>query len=485
MREDVVSRPQVPWGVPVGIVLGAAMLVLIAAVANGSVTAGGRAGRWTPVAGSPFDQPPVFHSSDGELHATLTAAERTIEVAGSPVKARVYNGLFTGPTLEVRPGDTMFITLVNHLEEPTNLHVHGLHVSPVKPADDVFLEVAAGKTFTFRIHLPASEPPGLYWYHSHIHHMTEEQVFGGMSGMIVVDGLTKLLPQDLRSVTQRLFALRDIRVANGEVVKTGAVVKGTTRLVNSLFKPKLTIAPGETQLWRFANVGADIFYKVGLPTPNGPVTFHVVAEDGRPVWRVWNATSLVLPPGKRYEVLVRGPAAGAYELKAQPYSQGVMNQRGSVALASVTSKGPRQTPKALPTGLVPPEDLRDETVAKSLTEVFQDGFTGGFTINGKTFSPDRIDVRAKLGTVQRWTLVNGSPEQHPFHIHTDYFQVISRNGEPFEANGLQDTVIIPTHGSVVILIEFDDFVGKTVFHCHILAHEDHGMMATIQISKPS
>ncbi len=485
MVENVVSRTRVRWGVPVGTVLGVAMLLLFAALANGSATATGRASRWSPVAGSPFDEPPVLHSRDGELHATLTASERTIEVAGSPVKARVYNGLFTGPTLEVRPGDTMFITLVNHLDEPTNLHVHGLHVSPVKPADDVFLEVPAGGKFTFRIHLPATEPPGLYWYHSHIHHMTEEQVFGGMSGMIVVDGLTKLLPRDLRNVTQRLFALRDIRVANGEVVKTGAVVKGTTRLVNSLYRPKLTIAPGETQLWRFANVGADIFYKVGLPTPSGPVTFHVVAEDGRPVWKVWNATSLVLPPGKRYEVLVRGPAAGTYELKAQPYSQGVMNQRGAVVLATVTSKGPKQTPKALPARLVPKEDLRDEHVAKTRQEVFQDEFTGGFTINGKTFSPNRIDVKATLGTVEKWVLVNASPEQHPFHIHTDHFQVIARNGESFDANGLQDTVIIPTHGSVTILIGFEDFVGKTVFHCHILAHEDHGMMATIQISKPS
>jgi suppressor of ftsI len=383
----------------------------------------------------------------------------------------------------VRPGDLLRVTLVNHLGEPTNLHFHGFHVTPTGSGDNVFREVLPGQQFTYRFRLRAGEPPGLAWYHSHMHHKTEEQVFGGMSGMIVVQGLERLLPLNLRNVPQRLFALRDIRVQNGKVVNTG-LSTNTTRLVDSQFKPQLSIAPGATQMWRFANVGADLFYRIGVPTPGGPLTLHVIAEDGRPVWKVWNATSLVLPPGKRYEVLVRGPPVGDYQLKALPYRQGQMNQQSAVPLATIHAQGAAHTPKAIPAGLAPKEDLRERPVAKTVHLDFEDAF-GQFTINGKTFNPNRIDERATLGTVQKWVLTNGSFEQHPFHMHIDYFQVVRAGGRAVDANGLQDTVIIPGNGGqVVILVEFEDYVGKFVFHCHILNHEDHGMMGTIVVSKP-
>ncbi len=397
------------------------------------------------------------------------------------MKARVYNGSFTGPTLFVNPGDLLRVTLVNRLSEPTNLHFHGFHVTPAGTGDNVFREIAPGKQFTYVFRLGADEPPGLAWYHSHMHHMTEEQVFGGMSGMIVVGHIENLKPS-LKQVPQKLFALRDIRVANGEVAANGMSVN-TTRLINSLFKPKLTIAPGQTQMWRFANVGADLFYKVGLTTPSGPLRFHVISEDARPVWKVWTATSLVLPPGKRYDVLVEGPPQGTYQLRALPYHQGVMNQNSAIQLATVQSTGAKQTPRVVPTGLVPKEDLRDEDVAKDVEKIFQDQFPNTFTINGQTFNPNRVDDRARLGTVQKWLLVNSSPEEHPFHMHIDYFQVIAKNGQPFEANGFQDTVVLPAHGSATILIDFEDYVGKFVYHCHILNHEDHGMMGTIVVSK--
>lgn len=453
------------------------MLALLTVV----VGAGVAGTAWTPHSGSPFSEPREIHSRNGVLTATLTAESKQIQVAGDTVTARVYDGAFTGPTLFVNPGDLLHVTLVNHLDEPTNLHFHGFHVTPSGSGDNVFREVLPGHQFTYSFRLAATEPPGLNWYHSHLHHLTEEQVFGGLSGMIVVGHIENLRPS-LRGVPQKLFALRDITVKNGEVSTTGLSVN-TTRLINSLYQPDLTIAPGQTQLWRFANIGADLFYKVALPTPGGPMTFHVISEDGRPVWHVWTATSLVLPPGKRYDVLVEGPPRGSYQLRALPYDQGVMNQRNAVTLANVRSTGTRQTPRVVPSGLVPVEDLRSEPIAKKVTKTFQDQFTGGFTINGKTYDPNRIDDRAKLGTVQQWTLVNGSPEEHPFHMHIDYFQVVDKNGHPFDANGFQDTVIIPQHGSVTILIDFEDYTGKFVYHCHILNHEDHGMMGTIVVSK--
>jgi FtsP/CotA-like multicopper oxidase with cupredoxin domain len=464
-------------GAATGALIGVVVLVLLAAI----IGAGAAGLRWTPHGDQPFSEPAGIHSHGGVLTAQLVAETKQIEVAGDSVTARVYNGSFTGPTLFVNPGDTLHVTLVNHLDEPTNLHFHGFHVTPLGTGDNVFREIQPGHSFTYSFRLGATEPPGLAWYHSHLHHLTEEQVYGGMSGMIVVGHIERLAPS-LRHVSQRLFALRDIRVVDGEVAQTGLSTK-TTRLINSLYQPELTIAPGETQMWRFANIGADLFYRVGLSTPGGPMTFHVISEDGRPVWRVWTATSLVLPPGKRFDVLVTGPPRGTYQLRALPYDQGVMNQRSVVTLATVQSTGTRRTPVAIPAGLIPKDDLREEHVAKTVTKTFRDQFPN-FTINGKTFDPDRVDDTATLGTVQKWRLVNASSEEHPFHMHIDYFQVIAENGRPFDANGFQDTVIIPVHGSVSILIDFEDYVGRFVYHCHILNHEDHGMMGTIVVRKP-
>jgi FtsP/CotA-like multicopper oxidase with cupredoxin domain len=157
-----------------------------------------------------------------------------------------------------------------------------------------------------------------------------------------------------------------------------------------------------------------------------------------------------------------------------------MNQRGAVNLATVRSAGSAQQPVAIPAGLVPRDDLREEPVARTVVKYLADRFPD-YTINGKTFDPNRIDDTAKLGTVQKWKLFNTSFEEHPFHMHTDYFQVVAWNGRPVDANGFQDTVIVPPHGSVAVLIDFEDFTGKFVYHCHILNHEDHGMMGTIVV----
>jgi suppressor of ftsI len=465
-------------GVSTGIVLGAALVLALAALARAGVQS---SASWTPRHGLPFSEPRRIVSSQGVLTAKLVASERQVRVSGDTVRARVYNDAFTGPTLEVHPGDTMRVTLVNHLSQPTNLHVHGLHVSPSGLADNVFREVKPGGTAHYVIHLPADSASGLYWYHSHMHHLSERQVFGGLSGMIVVDGIRRFLPPALKSIGERDFALRDLQVANGEV-KRGSINPDapTTRVVNNLVDPTLSMRPGQTQLWRFANVGADVFYKLTL----GGHVFHVVAEDGRPVWKVWSAQTLVLPPGKRFEVLVQASRRGTYRLKTLRYNGGAgFATFPERTLATLTVKGTPVHPNTLPTAFGPKEDLSTEHVDRSRKEVFSTPLFGPFTINGKAFNPNRIDVQAELGTMEQWTLVNASPMVHPFHIHTNYFQVMSVGGRPYHAKGRQDTVILPTNTTVVVRIEFEDFVGKTVFHCHILNHEDRGMMAVIKISR--
>jgi FtsP/CotA-like multicopper oxidase with cupredoxin domain len=434
----------------------------------------------TPAEGqTTFPEPTEYLSEDGVLNTSLTVSRETIDLAGAPVEAMVYNGTFVGPTLWVNPGDRIELALVNNLDEMTNIHFHGLHVSPMGDADNIFLAIEPGATQQYVLDLPADHPPGTYWYHSHMHGAAEAQVFAGLSGLLVVDGLTDLLPDDLQSITQHEFAIKDFQAADGAILTNNIDSNApTTRTVNGVVNPALSIDAGETQLWSFANIGADIYYELQLAGH----PFHVVAEDGNPVWDVRTADSLVMPPGKRFDVLVQGGTPGEYELKTLAYDQ-QGDQYPEAPLAAVTVNASSLAPAALPERMVEPIDLSTETVDRSRTITFaKDQAAGTFTIDGKTFDMNRIDQTVKLGTLEEWTIVNDNNQQHPFHIHVDSFQVMSVNGEPYEAVGRQDVVNLPANGGeVVIRIPFDGFTGKFVYHCHILNHEDLGMMAVVEV----
>jgi suppressor of ftsI len=438
-----------------------------------------------PAAGQEtFPEPTELVSEDGVVQVNLTAAEQQIELAGTPVAARVYNGEFVGPTMRLNPGDSIQLELDNTLSDPTNLHFHGLHVSPSGESDNVLRHVMAGEIAPYQVDLPTDHAPGTYWYHSHQHGISEEQVFGGMSGLIVVEGLIDLLPEELRDIEERSFALKDFQLtADGAIVSENIDSNApTTRTVNGFVNPSLSIAPGETQMWRLANIGADIWYEVTLE--GHPL--HVIAEDANPVWAAWSAESLVLPPGKRYDVLVQGGAPGSYIFRTLDFDQGG-DHYPDTNLATLTVEGTAVTPATLPTSLIAQDDsahgdLSTATVDKERELVFsEDNTSNKFMIDDKQFDPNRVDQTVPLGTVEEWTVRNVTEELHPFHIHVDDFQVISINGEPYEASGRQDTIPLPINGEVVIRIPFNDFTGKFVYHCHILNHEDNGMMGIVEV----
>lgn len=354
--------------------------------------------------GLPFSEPPELVSQNGVLRVTLTADEKTTEVSGTKVKGRVYNGLFAGPTLRVRPGDRLEITLVNRLRQYTNLHFHGMHVSPAGNSDNIFVMVEPGKTFHYVVKIPTDHPSGTFWYHSHGHPHSEEQVFGGLSGALIVAGVVNKLPPALQDIRDRVFDLKDLQVRNGAIVASNIDSDApTTRTTNGLVNPQLAIWSGETQLWRFANIGADIFYRLYLQGHR----FHVIAEDGNSVNRVWAADELVLPPGKRFEVLVQGGQVGTYELRTLFYNQGKQgDQYPPRRLGTLTVRGPVQPAAALPTRLVPFVDLRSVPIAKRRELVFSENdATNQFFINAKQFSMDRVDQRVQLGTTEEWVMV--------------------------------------------------------------------------------
>jgi suppressor of ftsI len=446
---------------------------------------------WKPKAGLPLTEPKQVHSRNGVLKVTLDARRRSIDVSGSRIRAQPFNGRLIGPTLHVRPGDTLDVTIRNATGERTNIHYHGMHVSPRGRSDNVFRTFHPGQTVKSVVHVPEDHSPGTYWYHVHLHGLTEEQVMGGMSGLLIVEGLQDLLPESLRDVQERQLAIRDVQHQGDSIVMDAAdinVQKPTTRLVNGLLLPRFGLRSGETQLWRIANVGADIFYDVELTGHR----LHVIAEDGSPVWRVWSKRHLVLPPGKRYDVLVQGGKPGRYAFRTLKFDEG-FQLLPTTKLATVTVRGPAAKPLPLPRTIdTPAKSPADLPVRRRRTFTFSFDFsdpTQFAHINGEAFNPEVTNVAPLLGSVEEWTLRNVTSEDHPFHIHVNDFQVMKVNRKPYRANGLQDVVIIPKHGSVVIRNPFRRYTGHFVFHCHILGHEDGGMMKTVQVirkgQKPS
>lgn len=423
----------------------------------------------------PFSEPERVKLADGPF--ALVVDEEEIEAAGQEVRGRSFNGQLIGPTLVIKPGETFKLKLLNQLSESTNLHFHGFHVSPQRPSDEVVhLEIPPDKAFTYKVTVPPEHDQGSFWYHSHNHYSSEGQVFGGMSGVALIG--TPQIPPGITVTADRVLALKDFQVVDGEIPRKNIDSnEKTTRTVNGLLEPHIAAAPNSTEMWHLANVGADIFYKVELAGHR----LFVLDEDGNPS-QLGFQSSLVLPPGKRFDVLVQFGGPASYALKTLPYNTGKSGDEypeatlATVDVSGQAGKGQGSlspgTAKGFPSTPVP---LRVKTLKEN---------EGGnvFTINDKVFKPNRIDDEVQLGAEEDWLFKNETEEQHPIHMHQDDFWVIEENGQRVTPNGQQDTVIVPPKGSIKFRIKWEDFTGEFVYHCHILNHEDHGMMAVVKVS---
>jgi suppressor of ftsI len=251
--------------------------------------------------------------------------------------------------------------------------------------------------------------------------------------------------------------------------------------VNGQVDPVLTVRTNETHMLRLANIGADIWYRLRL----SGTQFSVIAEDANPVAQVWTADELVLPPGKRFDVLVRWPQPGTQTMETLPYTTGPDGDNyPQRRLMTLEVSGDPVPDVAWPTSMAPPSPLASDHVDRTRHLEFSENTkTNQFYINGKQFDATHVNFVAKLGTTEEWIIRNVSREEHPFHIHVNDFMVMSVNGKPVQSYGEQDTVPLPWHGEVRIRMHFNRFTGATVFHCHIVAHEDSGMMGIIDITK--
>lgn len=463
--------------------------------------------------GQPFADPPDIVPGP-HLTITLTAAATLFDLSGRRVAGQSYNGSFIAPTLHFAPGETATITLVNRLPVATNLHFHGMHISPSGDSDNSFLCVAPNSTFDYHLAIPADHPIGTFWYHSHAMGTAcpaagdagmpmagdvENQIFAGLSGTIVVGDDRTLLPASMRHITAHTLVLKDVQInRSGNILqRTGTSFinpnSPTVRLVNGQLRPLLGIRPGETQLWRLVNAGADIFYRLQLDG----YRFTVIGMDGRPVARVTQEAALLMPPGKRYDVLVTaGPTPGRATLRTLAYNSGPAgNSFPDVPLADIAISGSQAAALPAVSGSVPTAapDLADAPIAQRRTVVLSESMNHTqYFINGKQGSMSSGSVfgtPATVDTVEEWTIVNHSGEDHPFHFHVNAFQVMSVNGRAQPYDGRQDTVVVPhpgpgSSGIVVLRIQFSDYTGRWMFHCHIAGHEDGGMMSYVNVVPP-
>ncbi|MGD9525571.1 MAG: multicopper oxidase family protein [Pseudonocardia sp.] len=469
----------------------------LAATVVGGVGLAATAGPgFSATSGTDLVEPDVLRSSGGMLQVRLEAAAQRVPLAGGEATVLGYNGGVPGPTLHLQPGDRLRIDLANRLGEPTNLHVHGLHVSPQGNGDNTFLAIQPGQTFAYDFPLPPDHRPGVYWYHPHHHGTVADQIFGGLYGAIVVAD-----PVPIPVTRERVLVVSDISLdGRGQIQQPSPMAQmmgreGELVLVNGQTQPRLQARPGELERWRIVNACTARYLRLRLDGQK----LQLLGIDSGHLAEPRDVDEIVLTTGNRADVLVT-TTAGSAQLRALPYDRGgmtgMMGGQGPggtafptgepLTLADLEVTGPAGAP--LPPVPTRPamRDLRAEPVAARRRITFAIGMGGGmgmgmnFTLDGKEFDPDRIDQLVAAGTVEEWTVANTSPMDHPLHLHVWPIQILARGGQPIPEATWQDVVNVPARSDVTLRIAFENFTGRTVYHCHVLDHEDRGMMGVIE-----
>ena len=461
-------------------------------------------------------EPPQVTPKDHVVSLTLRAVNQDGR------DAFAFNGKTDAPVLRLSAGDTLKIAYVNDLPakstetcainpcmDMTNLHFHGLAVSPNAPQDDVLDMLAKpGEALHYSVEIPRDHLPGLFWYHTHPHGESHRQVLDGMSGAIVIEGIERYVPQ-VSQLRERVIVVRGLSIkhdpsANALMQQVeippkscGGEAEAAEEImtVNGAIRPSIKIAPGEEQFWRIVNASADRYLDLQVDGQK----LEIVALDGMPIAYhaprnpTLAADHILVAPAGRVEAIVTGPAASAHAalrtLCVNPGPAGDPNP--GMVLADLVPGIDQSEPKALPERIgnnkLPPSynpvhlDALKQA-APSFTVLFTED-ENGFYINGRKFAADQAPMTsARVGTYQHWRIVNATAELHPFHIHQVHFLAYAENGTALPHAEWLDTVNVPVAGSVDVILDLTNPVikGISVFHCHLLNHEDKGMMAKIQ-----
>jgi suppressor of ftsI len=433
-----------------------------------------------------------------------------------------YAGRETPPVIRAFPGETMRITYENRMSSAsrercidgpcmnmTNLHFHGLHVSPDAPQDDVITMMAMpGQSLRYAVEIPRDQAPGLYWYHTHPHGESYQQSLDGMSGAIVIEGIDRYVPA-VRRMRERILILRDqVLVPDDptslELTRRVQMSKARCSLstekperlftVNGSVRPKIAMAPGERQFWRIVNASPDLYADLQVDGQK----LLIVALDGmplgyhRPDRPTEMATHILIPPAGRVEAIITGPKSNAsVSLRSLCFDTGADGDPNpAMVLADIVKDAKPPAPVTpSPKDTQPPVhkvlSLRTAARLEKSPAQFVTTFTEdhkGFYINGKKYGPaDGPMTTVTIGGYRHWRIVNDTHEVHPFHIHQVHFLFYAQDDKPVERKEWLDTVNVPPGGSVDLIMDFTDPIirGMSLFHCHLLSHEDKGMMAKI------
>jgi FtsP/CotA-like multicopper oxidase with cupredoxin domain len=315
-----------------------------------------------------------------------------------------------------------------------------------------------------------------------VHGVVTEQILGGMSGGLVVDGSQDFFPI-LKDLPEQFLFIKHFSHPDGEIFS-----------INGQVNPVVGIKPGEVQLWRIAHIGASLFIKLRF----GGMPLYVIATDGHFRSSPQSVTELFLGPGERVDALVIGPPAGEYALATLPYqNQAWKAPDPGQQIASIVASGPVVRAQPHESDIMALrvqgarwiDEIRKAPIARRRTiDYSRTANRQTFMIDGHVMDENRIDQTAKLGDTEEWTIVNTDQQYHSFHIHQTAFLVTEINGVPTDDDSLRDTFSTPPAteigwSSLKVVIPFTDpvIVGKFVYHCHAVDHEDKGMMGIIEV----
>ena len=484
-----------------------------------------------PPAGSLVQSPSELSSSaSGTLEVTLNFRSEQDTFSQTRYCYVTPDGA-QSPTLRVKPGDTVVLHLKNEVKatsadplrmsqncaasamtaDATNLHFHGLSIPPVCHQDEVLRTlVEPREEFEYRFSIPEDQPPGLYWYHPHPHGFTEGQVLGGASGAMIVTGIEHFRPEIL-GLKQRVLVFRDQLQPGQQLnyMEPGEESEKDVSLnfvpvIAPLFTPaRIEMVAGGQEFWRVLNAAADTYFHLQLP-------LDLIALDGAPLRRLIHRSDILIPPGGRAEFIVTAPQTGrTAQLISKSYDTGPLGEKTPArVLATLTAHdwpqaGLSSGVFSLLTGGV--EDLSALKPARVrriyLSEDRQDledpTLLARYFITEEGATPkafdmmaEEPDITAEQGTVEDWVIENRAREVHTFHIHQLHFQVLERDGKKLAEPLTMDTIDLPywdgkspTYPNVKLRMDFRSpaIVGTFVYHCHILEHEDNGMMGRIRV----
>jgi FtsP/CotA-like multicopper oxidase with cupredoxin domain len=537
-----------------------------------------------PQVGNTVEEPEDLQSEKGVLEVQLTANDAADANGGIRYCYTDAAGR-ESPNLRVNPGDLVVLHLKNALTDlspdgagaahahlhsrmtnnpcsgqimspvSTNLHFHGLTIPPVCHQDDVMkTSVQPGDApFEYRFRIPEDEPPGLYWYHPHIHGFSKQQLLGGASGALIVQGIERA-KKAVAGLPERVFIIRDLDLMNpnappdksepvvpkflidrdGDAANNGTGFGKPAKDLSINYVPVpypsytpavIEMRPGERQLWRVLNASAITYLNLAVIFHRVPQPLGLVAMDGAPMSHPMSRddpqgesvnpqTHIALPPGARVEFIVNGPDEGETGLLVTrtvdtgPGGENDPNRMLAKIVASPTAPEPRSRLRTSPDPLPPPAEAWLGTVAPVRTRrlYFSEKLTDPndptsavefyLTVDGQEpkmfdMSSEVPDIVAQQGTVEDWIIENRSSELHAFHIHQLHFLLLDYLGRQVNEDFLRDTVNVPyydgralVYPSIRLRMDFrnPNIVGTFVYHCHLLEHEDKGMMGSIRVN---